>query len=165
MPIQLGGPSLPKPKKPKNPKVLDPFGVPHVGAQTLPALGGAQPMGISTPQVTIPNANSIVGAGTGSASVGDPYRNELANDPTWLLADKNYQDALTMGERTMLSDPINRLIQQYGYDPRTTAGSRSPRSTSIPWGSTRRGRAATRPRNRSSAASARRSPECRPTSA
>jgi hypothetical protein len=117
---QKGVPFATVPKaKPYNPYAYVPGGASPAVAKAI------QAQGYATPYVGIPNANSIVqpnaNAGAGAAAAGDPYGNELTADRMYGIGQKNYADALSMGERSMLSEPINRLIQAYGYDPRTTA--------------------------------------------
>jgi hypothetical protein len=119
------GAPIPKPKPAiKKPKVIDPFGVPHVGTQVLPGLAGAKPLGLSSPLgVTIPQADTIVKPNAPSAPQGDGgglrnYTGEITSDPMYGIGQKNYQDALTMGESSLLRSPIAQLISTYGYDPR-----------------------------------------------
>lgn len=124
MPIQLGGPSLPKIKKPKpyNPFAYVPGGASPAVAQAI------QTKGYAMPNVAIPNASAFVkpnvigGSGGGSASTStDFYGEELAADPMYAIGQKNYQDALDMGQRSVLRDPINQLLLTYGYDPQAYA--------------------------------------------
>lgn len=109
--------------KPYNPLAYVPGG-------SSPAVAKAiQAQGYAMPKVAIPGASSIVKPLGAAAAVppavtpsGDPYGSELTADPMYGLAQKNYQDALDMGQRTLLHDPINQLIAQYGYDPRSAQG-------------------------------------------
>jgi hypothetical protein len=112
--------TFPKPK-PYNPLAYVPGGSAPQVARAIQSQGSA------VPKVAIPSASSIVkpivGTGSGLASTStDPYSGELTADPMYGLGQKNYQDALDMGERTLLRDPINQLIAQYGYDPRSASG-------------------------------------------
>lgn len=123
MPIQLGGPSLAKPKK-VNPATYNPLAYVPGGSSPLVSRAIQNKGALGLPKVTIPNAGSIVaplgtdGGGIQQQTSGDPYGDELRNDPMWSIAQKNYEDALAMGERAQLSEPIARLVSTYGYDPR-----------------------------------------------
>jgi len=145
MPIQLGGPSLPK-KKPIAPGAITGYNPQaYVPGGSSPAVATAiQSQGLrGVPKVTIPTAASIVGrqqfatparqaadvgAGPGgsdalAAGLGlkglNEYMNEITSDPNYAIGRQNYENALSMGERSLLGDPINQLVAKYGYDPRS----------------------------------------------
>lgn len=70
------------------------------------------------PQVSIPRATVAAPGVSAPANTGlSEYGNELEGDPTWQLAQKNYADALSMGERSLFGDPFKQLLTQYGYVP------------------------------------------------
>jgi len=71
------------------------------------------------PQISIPKATvAAPGVSAPAANTGlDEYSNELSGDATWQLAQKNYSDALSMGERSLFGDPFKQLLTQYGYVP------------------------------------------------
>lgn len=78
-------------------------GVPKVAAPT-----SIVPQ-VSIPRVTAPAAPANTGL--------NEYGNELSGDPTWQLAQRNYADSLSMGERSLFGDPFKQLLTQYGYVP------------------------------------------------
>lgn len=65
------------------------------------------------PQVKIPSAGSIVAPAAKGLS---EYMNEITGDPNYSSAEQAYNNALEMGQRTLLADPFKQALSTYGYD-------------------------------------------------
>jgi hypothetical protein len=118
MPIQVAAGYGPVTKKVK---------VPALGASAatkaalLPSLEGsvglpgvprsAAPTSL-VPQVSIPKATSVVAPKTGLQS----YMSELTGDLNYQSAEQAYNNALEMGQRSLLADPFKQALNTYGYD-------------------------------------------------
>lgn len=57
------------------------------------------------------------GGGGGGTPGLENYMSEAQNDAMWQLAERNYQDALAMGERSQFADPFRQALIQYGQAP------------------------------------------------
>ena len=120
-----------KAKLPYNPLAYVPGG-------SSPAVASAiQAQGFATPQVkfpTIPQASSVVAPQSFAQAVAAPvsvpvdavsggvgglgnYMDELTSDRLYQLAQKNYEDALAMGERSLFATPFKQALIQYGVAP------------------------------------------------
>lgn len=103
------------------------------GSLGLPGVPKVAPVKFTLPSVSIPKASSIVqplqptdpitgqsAVSTDTSRTGlyglDEYMNEVKSDPNYAIAEKNYRDALEMGERTLMSDPFRQALISYGYD-------------------------------------------------
>jgi hypothetical protein len=130
MPIQLGGPSLPKLKQVKKP-AYNPWA--YVPGGSSPAVSQAiQTQGYKPFQaVTIPKANSVVapqtftstpayntttGAGAGTGQDIEALKAAIRNDPMYSIGESNWKNALTMGERQYMADPFKQAYMNYGFD-------------------------------------------------
>lgn len=132
MPIQLGGPSLPKLKVVK-PPAYNPWA--YVPGGSSPAVAQAiQMQGYKMPSASIPSANSVVApqtfaapaaGGLGSAlgqNVGS-LEDAIRNDRMYSIGESNWKNALSMGERQYLGDPFKQAYMTYGFDiPKWNAG-------------------------------------------
>lgn len=64
------------------------------------------------PQLSIPKAPAVA-PNTGL----NEYTGEITSDPMYAIAQKNREDALAMGERSLFGDPFKQAVTQYGYVP------------------------------------------------
>lgn len=104
-----------KPKPQPNPAAAAiAAGAGNVGA-ALPNVPVSRPI---VPTVSIPQAATVAPAAAAvrGPSLGD-YMSQIEGDPNFEIGRRNYENALEMGQRSLLADPINKLVSTYGIDP------------------------------------------------
>lgn len=85
------------------------------GGLGLPGVPKVAPPKSLVPQVNIPQATPP--ATVPPLSGLDAYKKELTDDEAWGIAQKQYENSLAMGERSLFGDPFRQMLTQYGYVP------------------------------------------------